>query len=86
MPFLLYILFNLQVLIDLTTQTATPEVDIDIDLLYTLNNMSALLDIQWYLGLPFSYPLNISGISELTGVFEQVLGDNLIALQLGTST
>lgn len=66
------------------SKTATPEVNIDIDLLYMLNNISALLDVNWYLGLPFSYPVNISGISEMTGIFEQVLGDKLIALQLGT--
>lgn len=64
-------------------QTATPEVNIDIDLLYMLNNISTFLGVNWYLGLPFAYPVNVSGISEMTGIFEQVLGANLIALQLG---
>jgi hypothetical protein len=67
----------------LMMQTATPEVNIDVDLLYMLNNVSALLGVNWYLGLPFAYPVNISGISEMAGIFEEVLGNNLIALQLG---
>lgn len=57
--------------------------NIDIDLLYLMNNITAFLGVQWYLGLPFAYPVNISGISEMTGIFEQVLGGNLIGLQMG---
>lgn len=57
--------------------------NIEIDLLYMMNNITAFLGVNWYLGLPFAYPVNISGISEMTGIFEEVLGDNLIALQLG---
>lgn len=48
-----------------------------------MNNISELLDVHWYLGLPMAYPLNISGISAMTAVYEEVLGDRLIALQLG---
>ncbi|KAF8320735.1 hypothetical protein DL93DRAFT_2073392 [Clavulina sp. PMI_390] len=82
-PFPDYEIINKTILATSEDPTATPEVDIDIDMLYALNNISALLGTQWYLGLPFSYPVNVTGISELTGIFEQVLGDNLIALQLG---
>lgn len=55
-----------------------------IDLLYTLLNVTTLTDVQWYLGLPFGYPVNVSGIVEMAKIYEDVLGDNLIALQLGT--
>lgn len=48
-----------------------------------MNNISALVDTHWYLGLPFAYPLNITGISEMTAIFEEILGDRLIALQMG---
>jgi hypothetical protein len=58
-------------------------VNIEIDLLYMMNNITAFLGVNWYLGLPFAYPINITGISEMTGIFEEVLGDSLIALQLG---
>ena len=57
--------------------------NIVIDLLYMLNNITNFVGTNWYLGLPFSYPVNISGISAMTGIIEDVLGDNLIALQLG---
>lgn len=48
-----------------------------------MNNISALVGVQWYFGLPFAYPLNISGISDMVAIYEEVLGDNLLALQLG---
>lgn len=54
-----------------------------IDLLYTLLNITTLTSAQWYLGLPFGYPVNVTGIVEMAKIYEDVLGDNLIALQLG---
>lgn len=64
-------------------QTITPEVNVYIDLLYTMLNITTLTGAQWYLGLPFGYPVNVSGIVEMVKIYEEVLGDNLIALQLG---
>ena len=65
-------------------KTVTPEVNVYIDLLYTMLNITKLTEAQWYLGLPFGYPVNVSGIVEMAKIYEEVLGDNLIALQLGT--
>ena len=58
--------------------------DIYVDLLYMLNNITTLTSTQWYLGLPFGYPVNVTGIVDLARIYEQVLGDNLLALQLGS--
>ncbi|KAF8324445.1 uncharacterized protein EI90DRAFT_2934654 [Cantharellus anzutake] len=63
--------------------TITPEVNIALDLFYAMSNISTFVDVQWYAGLPFAAPLNLSGIATMTAYAEQVLGDNLIALQLG---
>ncbi len=63
--------------------TVTPEVNIALDLYYAMSNISKFLDIQWYGGLPFASPLNTSGIASITGYAEQILGDNLIGLQMG---
>lgn len=49
-----------------------------------LNNITALTSTQWYLGLPFGYPVNVSGIVNLARIYEEVLGNNLLALQLGS--
>ena len=49
-----------------------------------LNNITALTSTQWYLGLPFGYPVNVSGIVDLARIYEEVLGNNLLALQLGS--
>ncbi|KAF8320741.1 hypothetical protein DL93DRAFT_1730126 [Clavulina sp. PMI_390] len=68
---------------DPNSPTITPEVNVWIDLLYTLLNITQFTGTQWYLGLPYGYPLNVSGIVEMTLAYEQALGDNLIALQLG---
>lgn len=48
-----------------------------------MNNISDFVGVNWYLGLPFAYPINTTGISDMTAIFEEVLGDRLIALQLG---
>ena len=65
--------------------TVTPEVNIALDLYYAMTNISKFLDVQWYGGLPFAAPLNTSGIALITGYAEEILGDNLIALQMGKS-
>lgn len=46
-------------------------------------NITTLTNVQWYLGLPFGYPVNVTGIVAMAKIYEDVLGDNLIALQLG---
>lgn len=46
-------------------------------------NITTLTSTQWYLGLPYGYPVNMTGIATMAKIYEDVLGDNLIALQLG---
>jgi hypothetical protein len=46
-------------------------------------NISALLGVEWYSGLPFADPTNTTGIAEIAAVSEQLLGHNLRGLQLG---
>jgi hypothetical protein len=48
-----------------------------------LNNITTLTSTQWYLGLPFGYPVNVTGIVNIARIYEHVLGNNLLALQLG---
>lgn len=64
-------------------QSGTEQVNIYIDLLYMLLNVTQLTSSQWYLGLPMGYPVNITGIVEMMKIYEDVLGDDLLALQLG---
>ncbi|KAF9506580.1 glycoside hydrolase family 79 protein [Hydnum rufescens UP504] len=63
--------------------TVTPQVNIDADLFYMMNNISSLVGTRWYGGLPFADPTNTTGIASIIAFAEQVLGDNLIAMQLG---
>lgn len=48
-----------------------------------MKNISNLLGVDWYFGLPFFDPTNITGITTLAVFSEEVLGTNLIALQMG---
>ncbi|KAF8316086.1 hypothetical protein DL93DRAFT_2056676, partial [Clavulina sp. PMI_390] len=63
--------------------TVSPVFNIWVDLVYMLSNITALTSANWYLGLPFGYPVNVTGIVAMAETFEQILGDNLLALQLG---
>jgi hypothetical protein len=48
-----------------------------------MGNVSALLGVQWYSGLPFANPENTTGIAEIAEIAEKIVGSNLIGLQLG---
>lgn len=63
----------------------TPEVNINSDLFYMMNNASSLVDVQWYGGLPFADPTNSTGIASIIAFAEEILGDRLLAMQLGVN-
>ena len=65
------------------SQTATPDVDVTVDLYYAMTNISALLGVEWYLGLPFKDPTNTTGIAAMMATIEDIMGDRILALQLG---
>ena len=49
-----------------------------------MSNITTLVGTQWYGGLPFADPTNTTGIASIVAYAEQILGDNLMALQLGS--
>ncbi|KAI5121572.1 hypothetical protein M0805_000752 [Coniferiporia weirii] len=61
--------------------TFTPDLLISPGLLYAMANISTLLPIKWFLGVPF----NSTSDPRLTmgELGQQILGDNLIGMQLG---
>ena len=48
-----------------------------------MGNVSALLGVQWYSGLPFTDPTNTTGIAGIAALTQEILGSNLRGLQLG---
>ncbi|KAG9126712.1 hypothetical protein FRC07_002297, partial [Ceratobasidium sp. 392] len=50
------------------------------DLFYAMNSISQLVAAEWYVGLPF---LNTSFISPIAQAAQDILGTNLVGLQLG---
>ncbi|KAF8316072.1 hypothetical protein DL93DRAFT_2193867 [Clavulina sp. PMI_390] len=78
-----YEIIDKTVLVNTRSPTGTPQTNIWIDFLYTLGNITALTSANWYLGLPFGYPVNVTGIVSIAEISQQVLGDSLLALQLG---
>ncbi|KAJ7707362.1 glycoside hydrolase family 79 protein [Mycena rosella] len=66
---------------DTANPTGTPEVLFTEDVLYMLANISALVNVDWYLGIPMNDTTNLRlGIAE---VGEAILGDKLIGYQVG---
>ncbi|EIN05136.1 hypothetical protein PUNSTDRAFT_107422 [Punctularia strigosozonata HHB-11173 SS5] len=66
---------------NLTNPTDTPPLVFTPDVLYMLNNISALVNTKWYLGVPFNDTTNLR--LSIVQVGEAVLGDNLLGLQVG---
>jgi hypothetical protein len=61
--------------------TQTPTLLYTPEVFYLLSNISALLDVRWYLGIPFNDTANLRlAIAEFG---ETILGDNLLGLQVG---
>ncbi|KAF8994923.1 hypothetical protein BDQ17DRAFT_1430785 [Cyathus striatus] len=65
----------------LTLYTQTPPLVFTRELLYMLSNISALVNVDWHLGIPFNDTNNLRlGIVEAG---EAILGNHLIGLQAG---
>lgn len=46
-------------------------------------DISALVDVDWYFGLPYALPINETRIANVVAFAEKTLGGHLIAFQLG---
>ncbi|OBZ69575.1 Beta-glucuronidase [Grifola frondosa] len=66
---------------DPTDPTGTPIVDFTPDLLYMLGNVSALVNVKWYLGIPLNDTANLR--LEIAEYAEAILGDNVLGFQVG---
>ncbi|KAJ7634683.1 glycoside hydrolase family 79 protein [Roridomyces roridus] len=69
---------------DTNNPTQTPAVIYTMDLFYLLGNVSALVDVKWYLGKFLSVPFNDTSDFRLQIVEygEAVLGDHLLGIQV----
>ncbi|KAF8576860.1 glycoside hydrolase family 79 protein [Ramaria rubella] len=65
---------------DASDPTDTPTIDVGVDLIYAMANISALVNTQWYIGVPFNDTSNPR--LEIAESGEQILGDFLLGLQL----
>ncbi|TCD66253.1 hypothetical protein EIP91_001616 [Steccherinum ochraceum] len=66
--------------IDPNNPTATPALVYTMEMFYVLANISALTNVQWYLGIPFNDTANFA--LEIAQYGEQILGDKLLGLQV----
>ncbi|KAI0742958.1 hypothetical protein C8Q80DRAFT_1273535 [Daedaleopsis nitida] len=67
--------------VDSNNPTATPALLFTPEILYLLSNISALVNVKWYLGVPLNDTQNLALDIALYG--QQILGDNLLGLQVG---
>ncbi|KAI0799775.1 hypothetical protein BC629DRAFT_197696 [Irpex lacteus] len=66
---------------DTSNPTATPNLVFTSEIIYMLNNVSSLVGVKWYLGIPFNDTSNLRlGIAQAG---EAILGSNLLGFQLG---
>ncbi|KAJ6612683.1 glycoside hydrolase family 79 protein [Mycena sp. CBHHK59/15] len=66
---------------DTNNPTQTPAVIYTMDLFYLLANISALVDVKWYVGVPFNDTSDFR--FQIVEYGEAVLGDNLLGIQVG---
>ncbi|KAI0341170.1 hypothetical protein BDW22DRAFT_334247 [Trametopsis cervina] len=66
---------------DTSNPTATPNLIFTAELIYMLNNVSAMVGVKWYLGIPFNDTQHLR--LQIAELGEKVLGDNLLGFQLG---
>jgi hypothetical protein len=64
-------------------QTATPDLDYDPDIFTLMLHISELVGTSWFFGLPFDNATNTTGMAAIAATAENILGDTLLALQLG---
>ncbi|EGN92294.1 glycoside hydrolase family 79 protein [Serpula lacrymans var. lacrymans S7.3] len=65
----------------LTNPTQTPGLFLTYDIFYMLANVTALTNVNWYLGVPFNDTSNFR--LQIAEIGEAVLGDHLLGLQVG---
>ena len=63
--------------------TQTPPLVYTPDLIYMLGNISALVDVDWFLGVPFLREGGGDFELDIVGVGESVLGQRLVGVQAG---
>ncbi|RDX55721.1 glycoside hydrolase family 79 protein [Lentinus brumalis] len=63
---------------DASNPTGTPIIAITPDLLFMLANVSSLVNIKWYLGIPFN---DTNWRFQIAEKSEAILGDNILGLQ-----
>ncbi|KAJ7923331.1 glycoside hydrolase family 79 protein [Mycena leptocephala] len=61
--------------------TLTPAVIYTMDLFYMLSNISSLVNVKWYVGVPFNDTSNFR--LQIVEHSEAILGDNLLGIQVG---
>ncbi|KAJ3506310.1 hypothetical protein NLJ89_g6943 [Agrocybe chaxingu] len=64
-----------------TQTTKTPAVLYTIDMFYMANNISSMLNVKWFCGIPFNDSVNWR--LTIAEEAQNILGDNLLALQAG---
>ncbi|TFK94473.1 glycoside hydrolase family 79 protein [Polyporus arcularius HHB13444] len=66
---------------DKSNPTGTPVLAFTPDLIYMLGNVSSLVNVKWYLGVPFNDSTNWR--LQIAELGESILGDNLLGFQAG---
>ncbi|KAJ6588734.1 glycoside hydrolase family 79 protein [Mycena capillaripes] len=66
---------------DTNNPTQTPAVIYTTDLFYLLSNISSLVNVKWYVGVPFNDTSDFR--LQIVELSETILGDNLIGVQVG---
>ncbi|KAI0354195.1 glycoside hydrolase family 79 protein [Trametes cingulata] len=67
--------------VDTNNPTQTPALLYTPEVLYLLSNISSLVNVKWYLGVPLNDTSDLR--LEIVEWGERILGDNLIGLQVG---
>lgn len=61
--------------------TQTPPILYTADMFYLMNNVSSLVGVQWYLGIPFNDTTNLR--LQIAEYGDQILGSNILGYQVG---
>jgi hypothetical protein len=61
--------------------TGTPPLDYTLDLFYLMANISTLVDVNWYMGVPFFDVENLDLSTMIHG--QRIIGDRMLGFQMG---